>query len=141
MQVSDNRIDGIIEVARTLGDFQLSHLKHLDGAAGALSAEPELRKHQLLEEDEFLILASDGFWKMHSSNEAAIKEARRRLRKQLSPRAVADELVGALPESTHLEILMPHQSAGKSCADLLMTPVRQLLAWMTLLSWPLACDS
>lgn len=92
-EVSDNRIDGIIEVARTLGDFQLSHLKHLDGAAGALSAEPELRKHQLLEEDEFLILASDGFWKMHSSNEAAIKEARRRLRKQLSPRAVADELV------------------------------------------------
>ncbi|KAK9833699.1 hypothetical protein WJX74_003093 [Apatococcus lobatus] len=58
--VSDNRIDGIIE---------------------------------LLEEDEFLILASDGFWKMHASNEAAIKEARRRLRKQLSPRHVADELV------------------------------------------------
>lgn len=132
MQVSDNRIDGIIEVARTLGDFQLSHLKHLDGAAGALSAEPELRKHQLLEEDEFLILASDGFWKMHSSNEAAIKEARRRLRKQLSPRAVADELVGSshrqplackmlpfqgfplcLMSSTNSAIrLMHHESAG-----------------------------
>ncbi len=65
----------------------------MDGNAGALSAEPELREFQLAEEDEFLILASDGFWKMHASNQAAIKEARRRLRKQLSPRAVADELV------------------------------------------------
>ncbi len=91
--MSDNRIDGIIEVARSLGDFQLSHLKHLDGQASALIAEPELRQHQVLEEDEFFILASDGFWKMHPSNDAAIKEARRRLRKRLSPGAVADELV------------------------------------------------
>ncbi|KAF5478679.1 hypothetical protein F2P56_005220 [Juglans regia] len=66
------RVDGQLAVARAFGDKSLK--KHL-------SSEPHITVEPIDDETEFIILASDGLWKVMSNQEAAdcireIKDAR-----------------------------------------------------------------
>ncbi|KAK9828974.1 hypothetical protein WJX72_003167 [[Myrmecia] bisecta] len=92
-KVFDNRINGELEVSRSLGDFDHPDLKRLSGPPGALIADAEVQRFEVEEGDEFMVMASDGFWKKHHSNEAAMATARRRLRNHKNPQLCAEELV------------------------------------------------
>ncbi|KDP33644.1 hypothetical protein JCGZ_07215 [Jatropha curcas] len=89
-QVSDGYLNGILNVARALGDWHLEGMKGTDG--GPLSAEPELMTTQLTEEDEFLIIGCDGIWDVFRSQNA-VDFARRRLQEHNDPVMCSKDLV------------------------------------------------
>lgn len=84
---------GGFSVSRTLGD-----VLYKDPALGKvpnnkiLIADPEITVTELTAEDEFLILASDGFWDVISSAEAVKLIRKRRKKKRFSPEGAGDFL-------------------------------------------------
>ncbi|KAJ4838104.1 hypothetical protein Tsubulata_039648 [Turnera subulata] len=76
--IDDGYLNGQLGVTRALGDWHLEGMKEPGETGGPLSAEPELRSIMLTEEDEFLIIGSDGIWDVFS-NQNAVDFARRRL--------------------------------------------------------------
>ncbi|XP_058074646.1 probable protein phosphatase 2C 57 isoform X2 [Magnolia sinica] len=88
--VYDGYLNGQLNVARALGDWHMEGLKGQDG--GPLSAEPELMKMGLTEEDEFLIMGCDGIWEVFRSQNA-VDFARRKLQEHNDPVMCCKELV------------------------------------------------
>eukprot|EP00271_Cylindrocystis_brebissonii_P019438 TRINITY_DN58_c0_g2_i1.p1 TRINITY_DN58_c0_g2~~TRINITY_DN58_c0_g2_i1.p1 ORF type:complete len:374 (+),score=62.05 TRINITY_DN58_c0_g2_i1:343-1464(+) len=89
-------LNGILGVARALGDWRMTGLKGRDPGSqrpfGPLSAVPEIRETTLTADDEFLILGCDGLWDEFSSQNA-VDFARGRLQEHNSPQQCADEMV------------------------------------------------
>lgn len=73
-EVEGGRLGGFLEVSRALGDLESSTGCKPVG----LTAEPQLRTHNLHSTDEFLLLASDGLFGVVSS-EDAVRIAREEL--------------------------------------------------------------
>eukprot|EP00271_Cylindrocystis_brebissonii_P019437 TRINITY_DN58_c0_g1_i1.p1 TRINITY_DN58_c0_g1~~TRINITY_DN58_c0_g1_i1.p1 ORF type:complete len:358 (+),score=54.93 TRINITY_DN58_c0_g1_i1:99-1172(+) len=94
--VVEDYLNGLLGVARALGDWHMTGLKGLDPGSqrpfGPLSAVPEIRETTLTAEDEFLILGCDGLWDVFSSQNA-VEFARRQLQEHNSPQQCAEELV------------------------------------------------
>lgn len=90
--VYDGYLNGQLNVARALGDWHMEGLKDPDGVAGPLSAEPEVLKMRLTEEDEFLIIGCDGIWDVFRSQNA-VDFARRKLQEHNDPTTCCKELV------------------------------------------------
>mgnify|MGYP000423871651 FL=1 len=87
--VDDGYLNGLLGVARALGDW---HMDGLKGVGGPLSAEPDVKQTVLSREDEFLIIGCDGLWDVFSS-QLAIDFARRRLQQHNDPERCCRELV------------------------------------------------
>jgi len=51
--VINNRLEGELAVSRSIGDVKFKLY---------MSSEPEIASYKMTEKDEFLLLASDGFW-------------------------------------------------------------------------------
>ena len=62
------------------------------GGCGPLSAEPELKRITLTEEDEFLIIGCDGLWDVFR-NQNAVDFARRKLQEHNDPLVCSKELI------------------------------------------------
>ncbi|KAJ6743641.1 PROTEIN PHOSPHATASE 2C [Salix viminalis] len=90
--VYDGYLNGLLNVARALGDWHMEGLKVSDSDGGPLSAEPELMTRQLTEEDEFIIIGSDGIWDVFRSQNA-VDFARRRLQEHNDPVMCSKDLV------------------------------------------------
>ncbi|OVA06528.1 Protein phosphatase 2C (PP2C)-like domain [Macleaya cordata] len=88
--VYDGYLNGQLNVARALGDWHMEGMKDRDG--GPLSAEPELMRTRLTEEDEFLIIGCDGIWDVFRSQNA-VDFARRKLQEHNDPVMCCKELV------------------------------------------------
>ncbi|XP_020672426.1 probable protein phosphatase 2C 57 [Dendrobium catenatum] len=89
--VYDGYLNGQLNVARALGDWHMEGMKVADGL-GPLSAEPEVRKMKLTEEDEFLIIGCDGIWDVFRSQNA-VDFARRKLQEHNDPATCCKDLV------------------------------------------------
>lgn len=89
-QIYDGYLNGQLNVARALGDWHMEGLKGRDG--GPLSAEPELMKMSLTEDDEFLIIGCDGLWDVFMSQNA-VDFARKRLQEHNDPIMCSKDLV------------------------------------------------
>ncbi|RZR76178.1 hypothetical protein BHM03_00000806 [Ensete ventricosum] len=89
--VYDGYLNGLLNVARAIGDWHINGMKDRDGS-GPLSAEPEVMKMWLTEDDEFLILGCDGIWDVFLSQNA-VDFARRKLQEHNDPAACCKELV------------------------------------------------
>ncbi|KAM3212176.1 hypothetical protein ACQJBY_065327 [Aegilops geniculata] len=89
--VYDGYLNGLLNVARAIGDWHMEGMKACDGL-GPLSAEPEVMVRNLTEEDEFLIIGCDGIWDVFRSQNA-VDFARRRLQEHNDPVACCKELV------------------------------------------------
>ncbi|KAI9117176.1 hypothetical protein K1719_011342 [Acacia pycnantha] len=90
--IDDGYLNGQLGVTRALGDWHLEGLKEMSERGGPLSAEPELKLTTLTQEDEFLIIASDGIWDVFSSQNA-VDFARRRLREHNDVKRSCKEMV------------------------------------------------
>ncbi|CAA0840699.1 Probable protein phosphatase 2C 22 [Striga hermonthica] len=88
--VYDGYLNGQLNVARALGDWHMEGLKCQHG--GPLTAEPELMRAKLTEEDEFLIMGCDGLWDVFMSQNA-VDFARRRLQEHNDPVMCCRDLV------------------------------------------------
>ena len=92
MTVEGGRLSGFLEVSRALGDLDAQ----ADCKPAGLSAAPELRTQPLEPDDEFVLLASDGLWRLLDS-QAAVGLARSDLRAHADVAMAAEKLVdGAL---------------------------------------------
>ncbi|KAJ0966786.1 hypothetical protein J5N97_023703 [Dioscorea zingiberensis] len=87
--VYDGYLNGQLSVARAIGDW---HIKGAKGSLCPLSAEPELQKTTLTEEDEFLILGCDGLWDVMTS-QCAVTMVRKELMAHNDPERCSRELV------------------------------------------------
>lgn len=87
--VDDGYLNGVLSVSRALGDWDM---KFPRGSASPLIAEPEFRRMDLTEEDEFLIIGCDGIWDVMSSQHA-VGLVRRGLRRHDDPEQCAKDLV------------------------------------------------
>ncbi|KAG5244332.1 protein phosphatase [Salix suchowensis] len=90
--VYDGYLNGLLNVARALGDQHMEGLKVSDSDGGPLSAEPELMTRQLTKEDEFIIIGCDGIWDVFRSQNA-VDFARRRLQEHNDPVMCSKDLV------------------------------------------------
>ncbi|WCJ30202.1 Protein phosphatase 2C family protein [Euphorbia peplus] len=88
--VSDGYLNGLLNVARAIGDWHMEGMKDTEG--GPLSAEPELMTTKLTEEDEFLIIGCDGIWDVFRSQNA-VDFARRRLQEHNDPVICSKDLI------------------------------------------------
>ncbi|KAJ9167785.1 hypothetical protein P3X46_019380 [Hevea brasiliensis] len=88
--VFDGYLNGLLNVARAIGDWHMEEMKGTDG--GPLSAEPELMTTELTAEDEFLIIGCDGLWDVFRSQNA-VDFARRRLQEHNDPLTCSKDLV------------------------------------------------
>ena len=53
---------GNLALSRALGDFEYKKNKSLPAEAQIITCEPDVVEHEIVEDDEFLILACDGTW-------------------------------------------------------------------------------
>lgn len=66
-QVVNGRVLGSLAVARALGDCQLKSIN-----SRAVIADPEITSFYFQEDDEFIVLATDGLWDVMSSQVSMI---------------------------------------------------------------------
>jgi protein phosphatase 2C family protein 2/3 len=87
--IDDGYLNGVLSVTRALGDWDM---KLPRGSASPLIADPEFRRVDLTEDDEFLIIGCDGIWDVMSSQQA-VSLVRRGLRRHDDPEQCAKDLV------------------------------------------------
>lgn len=68
--VRDNRINGALNVSRTLGDLDFKRNANLPHTHQMVVATPDITTFKLQKGDEFVILACDGIWDVLSNQEA-----------------------------------------------------------------------
>lgn len=92
----DGYLNGHLAVLRALGDHHFKDLKAPTGPNGTmqgpLTAEPEIASQAILPEDEFILMACDGFWDVFSS-QRAVECARQQLRDHNDPQLCSQQLV------------------------------------------------
>ncbi|KIJ54938.1 hypothetical protein M422DRAFT_153371, partial [Sphaerobolus stellatus SS14] len=71
------RVNGNLALSRAIGDFEFKKNFSLSPERQIITADPDIIKHDITEEDEFLILACDGIWDCLSSQQ--VVDAVRRL--------------------------------------------------------------
>eukprot|EP00826_Nyctotherus_ovalis_P060435 TRINITY_DN847_c0_g2_i1.p1 TRINITY_DN847_c0_g2~~TRINITY_DN847_c0_g2_i1.p1 ORF type:complete len:294 (+),score=106.80 TRINITY_DN847_c0_g2_i1:273-1154(+) len=68
--VEDNRVNGVLNLSRSLGDLEYKQNKKLKAEEQMVTAFPEVRVEKISNECDFLIVACDGIWDCLSSQEA-----------------------------------------------------------------------
>ncbi|KAL8488469.1 hypothetical protein ACS0TY_024660 [Phlomoides rotata] len=84
-------LNGQLGVTRALGNWHIKGLKEGE-RGGPLSAEPEVKSMTLTNEDEFLIIGSDGIWDTFLS-QSAVDFARKRLQKHNDVKLCCEDMV------------------------------------------------
>lgn len=74
--VIEGRVNGNLNLCRSLGDFEYKSDPALSPEAQMITANPEIKTIELTAQDEFLVLACDGVWDILSNQECCdfIKE-------------------------------------------------------------------
>lgn len=67
--VEDGRVMGNLNLSRSLGDLEYKRNPSLPPAQQMITAVPEIRKHSLEADCDFMILACDGIWDVLNSQE------------------------------------------------------------------------
>jgi len=63
------RVEGDLNLSRALGDLRYKTNDSIPQADQIISAAPEIREIQLVDEDEFMVLGCDGVWESWSNQE------------------------------------------------------------------------
>ncbi|KAH8584972.1 phosphatase 2C [Cryptosporidium sp. chipmunk genotype I] len=80
--VENGRVDGNLNMSRTLGDLQYKSDASLTPEEQKITAFPDVRIIPLTNEDEFIILACDGIWDV-VDNQLCVDIVRRKILKQI----------------------------------------------------------
>lgn len=68
--VEDNRVNGVLNLSRSLGDLDYKQNKKLKQEDQMITAMPEIRVEKITNDCDFLIIACDGVWDCLSSQKA-----------------------------------------------------------------------
>lgn len=89
--VRDNRVNGALNVSRTIGDLDFKRNTNLPHTHQMVVATPDITSFDLQKGDEFLILACDGIWDV-MSNQEAVDFVRKRLKQRESIKYICEEM-------------------------------------------------
>ena len=68
--VEENRVKGILNLSRSLGDLEYKSEKSLGPELQMITAFPELKVEKITAQTDFVIIACDGIWDCLTSQEA-----------------------------------------------------------------------
>ncbi|KAI9012364.1 protein phosphatase 2C Ptc2 [Hyaloraphidium curvatum] len=130
--VSDGRVNGRLATSRSFGDFDFKSNKSTTIDDQVVTARPDVWERTVTEDDEFLILATDGIWDVLTS-QAAVTFVRYHLAQGVSIQDVSEKLLDrciavnpAVYELTH--------GGGAGCDNMTVIIVA-LLRGKTMQSW------
>jgi len=69
MSVCDDRVDGVLAVARALGDFAFKQKPILKPEGQAVTCIPDFIELDRTPEDQYIVIACDGIWDCKSNDE------------------------------------------------------------------------
>jgi serine/threonine protein phosphatase PrpC len=65
--IVEGRVNGNINLSRSIGDFEYKNNAQLDAKSQAVTAFPDVQDTELTSDDKYLILACDGIWDVLSN--------------------------------------------------------------------------
>ena len=68
--VEDNRVNGVLNLSRSLGDLEYKQNKKFKQEEQMITAFPEIKVEKISNESDFLIIACDGIWDCMTSQRA-----------------------------------------------------------------------
>lgn len=89
--VRDNRVNGALNVSRTIGDLDFKKNAALPHTHQMVVATPDITTFTLQKGDEFLILACDGIWDV-LSNQEAVDFVRKRIKQGQDLKSICEEM-------------------------------------------------
>ena len=89
--VRDNRVNGALNVSRTLGDLDFKRNTNLPHTHQMVVATPDITAFELQKGDEFVILACDGIWDV-LSNQEAVDFVRKRIKAGQCLQEICEEM-------------------------------------------------
>eukprot|EP00826_Nyctotherus_ovalis_P064071 TRINITY_DN9394_c0_g3_i2.p1 TRINITY_DN9394_c0_g3~~TRINITY_DN9394_c0_g3_i2.p1 ORF type:complete len:188 (-),score=55.34 TRINITY_DN9394_c0_g3_i2:127-690(-) len=94
--VEDNRINGSINLSRSLGDLEYKNNPKLKRDTQLLIPIPDIKTESISESTDFLIVACDGIWDCLSS-QGAVDYVGKRLGKEKTSKIIEDMMDDILP--------------------------------------------
>ncbi|KAL4854095.1 putative protein phosphatase 2C 21 [Chlorella vulgaris] len=92
--VRDNRINGALNVSRTIGDLDFKRNAELSYREQMVVATPDIEEFTLEDGDEFLIVACDGIWDV-LTNQEAVDFVRKRLKAGEALKSICEQMCDA----------------------------------------------
>ncbi|GAB4821123.1 hypothetical protein N2152v2_008169 [Parachlorella kessleri] len=92
--VRDNRINGALNVSRTIGDLDFKRNSELPPHEQMVVATPDVETFCLRDGDEFIVLACDGIWDV-MSNQEAVDYVRKRIKSGVSLQQICESMCDA----------------------------------------------
>jgi serine/threonine protein phosphatase PrpC len=89
------RVNGNLNLSRCIGDLKYKVDESIPASAQIITAEPDVLKFAITDEDEFIILGCDGIWDC-KTNQEAVDFVRPRLRAGQPKEAIIEELLDAI---------------------------------------------
>jgi len=68
-EIKEGRVDGNLNLTRSLGDLQYKKREHLTAEEQAITANPDVYEFDLTDDIDFIILGCDGIWEQKSNEE------------------------------------------------------------------------
>ena len=87
-----HRINGNLNLSRSIGDLKYKQNKRVSPSEQIITAQPDITRHEVEAEDEFMVIACDGIWDI-MSNQEAIDFVRPRLTSGVKPSKIAEEMM------------------------------------------------
>lgn len=67
--ITEGRVDGNLNLTRSLGDLKYKERKHLSAEEQAITANPDVTVHDLADDIDFIIMGCDGIWEQKTNEE------------------------------------------------------------------------
>ena len=91
--VTEGRVDGNLNLSRSLGDLKYKQNKDLKPEEWPITANPDVKVEQLAPgKDDFIIMGCDGIWET-KSNDEMVQYIYERLGKKMDPKSIVEELL------------------------------------------------
>lgn len=79
--ITEGRVDGNLNLTRSLGDLKYKHREHLKPEEQAITANPDTYEFDLTNDTDFILMGCDGIWEKRS-NEEAVEYVYQQINKQ-----------------------------------------------------------
>lgn len=91
--VTEGRVDGNLNLSRSLGDLKYKQNKELKPEEWPITANPDVKVEKLEPgKDDFIIMGCDGIWET-KSNDEMVNYIYERLKSKKDPKAIVEELL------------------------------------------------
>lgn len=68
--ITEGRVDGNLNLTRSLGDLKYKHRSHLSPEEQAITANPDTYSFPLTNDIDFILMGCDGIWEKNSNEDA-----------------------------------------------------------------------